>query len=294
VPDSLPAALFRHAALRPEEPWLFHRRGWDWAWLPWRAVAARVASWSEALSSLPPGSRAAFANWPGPLSIALDLALQAAGLTSIPIPAERLAAALAERRAEIWVEPAGSEVQEGAAGLPRYELPAWTAEGPSGLDPAGSPPEPALLRLPGGVVLDDGRELSAAALVAAAEAIEGLLPADRRGREVLVSYRPLADPVTRQLLAWATWRGAALLLEADRAAGPATAVWARPTLFHGSAGEIAVLRRALGGRRFLRPFRPVRPRLPFGRLHTILLDGDLPEGERAFWEERGVRLVALP
>jgi hypothetical protein len=292
VPDSLPAALFRHAAALPEEPWLFYRRGWDWPWLPWRAVAARVASWSEALSGVTAGTRAAFADWPGPRSIALDLALQAAGLTSTPIPEERtdpeIAAALVLRRAEAWAEPAGSGRREGAAALPRLELPAWGEEGPSGLDAAGPPPSSNLLRPPGGVVLEDGRALSAADLVAAAAAIEGLLPQNRSGREILVSFRPLADPGARQLLAWATFHGAALLLESDRAAGGASAVWARPTLFHGDASDLAVLRRALERRSLL---RPIRRRLPFGRLHTIVLEGDLAAEERAFWEERGVRLV---
>ncbi|MEA2692064.1 MAG: hypothetical protein QOJ16_1451 [Acidobacteriota bacterium] len=290
--DSLPAALFRHAASRPEEPWLFHRRGWDWPWLPWRAVAARVASWSEALAGVPLGTRAAFADWPGPLSIALDLALQAAGLISTPIPEElpdpELAAALAARQAEVWIEPAGSRRREGAAALTRWELPAWNEEGPSGLDPSGPPPSLTLLRPAGGVVLEDGRELAAADLVAAAATIEVSLPADRRGREILVAFRSLSDPATRRLLAWATWTGAALLLESDRAAGGASAVWARPTVFHGDASDLAVLRRALAGRRLL---RPIRPRLPFGRLHTIFVEGVLPDDERAFWEGRGVRLV---
>jgi hypothetical protein len=292
VPDSLPAALFRHAASRPEEPWLFYRRGWDWPWLPWRAVAARVASWSEALAGVKAGSRAAFADWPGPLSIALDLALQAAGLISTPIPEERtdpeLAAALVLRRAEIWIEPAGSRRREGAAALPRLELPAWNEEGPSGLDPAGPPPSLTLLRPAGGVVLEDGRELAAADLVAAAATIEASLPADRHGREILVAFRSLSAPATRRLLAWATWTGAAVLLESDRGAGGASAVWARPTVFHGDASDLAVLRRALAGRRLL---RPIRPRLPFSRLHTIFVEGVLPDDERAFWEGRGVRLV---
>jgi hypothetical protein len=325
VPDSLPAALFQHAALRPEEPWLFSRQGWDWPWLPFRTVAGRVAAWSAELAGLPAGCRAAFAAWPGPQSIALDLALQAAGLLSIPLKASNsaFADALASRDAEIWIEPAGSEPRELPAGLPRLALSAWTEEGPSGLGGAGPPASPYLHLPPGGVVLDGGRQLAAADLVVAAAALEALLapqprarhwlrwvprtgdwlreapegagpqdqtepaPRARRGREILVSFRPLGDPAERQLLAWATWTGAALLLEADRSAGPASAVWARPTLFHGDPEDVAVLRRAADRRHLF------RPRLPFGRLHTILVDGDLPAGDRAFWEGRGVRLVAI-
>jgi hypothetical protein len=291
--NSLPAALFHHAALRPEEPWLFSRQGWDWPWLPFRTVAGRVAAWSAELAGLPAGCRAAFAAWPGPQSIALDLALQAAGLLSIPLKASNsaFAAALVSRNAEAWIEPAGSEPRELPDGLPRLALSAWTEEGPSGLGSAGPPAAP-FLRLPsGGVVLEGGRQLAAADLVVAAVALEALLappPEARRGREILVSFRPLGDPAERQLLAWATWTGAALLLEADRSAGPASAVWARPTLFHGDPEDVAVLRRAADRRHLF------RPRLPFGRLHSILVDGHLPAGDRAFWEGRGVRLLAIP
>jgi hypothetical protein len=305
VPDSLPAALFRHASERPEEPWLFSRQGWDWTWLPWRSVAARVASWSAELSVLPPGRRAAFAAWPGPLPIALDLALQAAGLLSIPIPASSpsLASALARsaaNAADIWIDPAGSEPRELPSGFPRFSLSAWTEEGPSGLGGAKAPNAPkapvapALSLSAGGVVLEDGRELDASALVAAAGALEALLPAirpGRRRRDILVSFRPLCDPVERRLLAWATATGAALLLEADRQAGPASAVWARPTLFHGDARDLAVLRRSVSGGRLHGLRRSGRSRLPFGRLHTILLEGELPPEDRAFWESRGVRLI---
>ena len=114
-----------------------------------------------------------------------------------------------------------------------------------------------------------------------------LLPPDG----IRISFRPLSEPAERQLLAWATWTGAAVLLEADRAAGPASAVGARPTLFHGDAEDLAVLSRAVSGRRLR---WPGRPSLPFGRLHTILLDGDLTTEDRAFWESRGVRLLAPP
>jgi hypothetical protein len=298
VPDSLPAALFQHAAARPEEPWLFSRQGWDWPWLPFRTVAGRVAAWSTELSGLPAGCRAAFAAWPGPQPIALDLALQTAGLISIPLAADlsgpAFAAALALRGAEVWIEPGGGEPRELPEALSRWALSAWAEEGPSGLGDSRSPVSPSL-RLPAGsAVLEDGRELTAADLVAAALALEALLSpttSARRGREILVSFRPLADPAERQLLAWATWTGAALLFESDRSTGPASAVWARPTLFHGDAQDLAVLRRAASGRRLR---WPGRSRFPFGRLHTILLDGDLSTEDRAFWEGRGVRLVVPP
>jgi hypothetical protein len=277
VTDSLPAVLFHHAAERPEEPWLFYRQAWDWHWVSFRAVAEQVAVWISSLAALPAGSRAAFAATPSPPAIALDLALQGAGLTSMPLPEGALPGG-----AQIWIEPAGSGGRW-IPDLPRYEIPVWREDGAQRRGTAGPVIAPPLQ--PGRVVIEGGGELTAADLVAAAEEIEALLPAGRRGREILASCRPLSDPVERRLLAWATWSGAALLLEPERAAGAATAVWARPTLFHGDAAELAVLRRAVERRRFF------LPRLPFGRLHTILLRGDLPDAEREFWEERGVWVV---
>ncbi|HZF11342.1 MAG TPA: AMP-binding protein [Thermoanaerobaculia bacterium] len=272
--DSLPAVLFRRAAATPEEPWLFYRRGWDWSWWPWRSVAERVAAWTESLSPLAAGTRAAFAAAPSPSTIALDLALQGAGLLSVPVPPDLttadLAAALAERRAEVWVNPEGEDLSIHFA---------TERDGRS-------------VREAGGAVVDGGRVFTARDLIGAATTIEELLPGGRRGREILVSCRPLSDPAERQLLAWAIWSGAALLLEPDRSAGVATAVWARPTLFHGTAAEIALLRQAALRRRRWRP-----KRLPFGRLHTLLVDGEpgeLPVGERELWEKRGVRLAAIP
>jgi hypothetical protein len=250
-----------------------------------------------AVAPLPAGSRVAFADWPGPQAIALDLALQGAGLLSVPIPAPltgaALAGALAERGAEVWlapIEPGVSRKREGGtAGLPWHLIPAWISEEPSGLGGEKTVPSPPLVP-GGGAVLAGGRPLSAAELIAAAAAVEAMIPVKSR-REILVSCRPLADPAARSLLAWATRTGAALLLEPDRAAGAATAVWARPTLFHGTAQDLAILRRAVERRPFWSRWRR---RLPFDRLHTLFVEGDLAAGERSFWEGRGVHLATVP
>ena len=71
--ESLPAALFRHAAERPEEPFLFVREGWDWRWSTFAELADLVASWAAALPA-----DAGSSDLPLPRAVALDLANQAA------------------------------------------------------------------------------------------------------------------------------------------------------------------------------------------------------------------------
>ncbi len=105
---SLPAALLHHAAHAGEEPWLFRSEGWDWRWISWGELARQVTAWAGALSALPSGSRAAFQYSPRPEAIVLDLAIQAAGLMSVPVSGER------ERVAEWgcrWVEVVGDGVR---------------------------------------------------------------------------------------------------------------------------------------------------------------------------------------
>jgi hypothetical protein len=65
----------------------------------------------------------------------------------------------------------------------------------------------------------------------------------------------------------------------------ATAAWARPTVFHGAPGEIAELRARAGKAR--------KGRLPFRRLRTVLVVGELPEEEKAFWQKRGVAVRSV-
>jgi hypothetical protein len=54
----------------------------------------------------------------------------------------------------------------------------------------------------------------------------------------------------------------------------------RPTVFHGTPEEIAALRARAGKGR--------KGRLPFRRLRALVVAGEIPEEEAAFWRERGV------
>lgn len=314
-PESLPAALFRHAALRPEEPWLFVREGWDWRWSSFAEVADRVDLWAATISSsFPPFTRLAFPDLPLPRAVALDLAIQTAGATSVPIPSSLATSDLSPTLIRLGIDAwlgAGSFAPEiRAFHLPEPAIDGGRRAGPSGEDgaqvseAAGRVPEhrpqpdgPAWR--PGHVlVLEPGapRELSQADLLSAASAIQAALPG-AGGREIAVLAPPLAADPARRFLAWATVAGAALLLEPEPAALAATAAWARPTVFLGDAGAIAALRRALPAEGRLARLR--RPRLPFGRLHTLFLAGPAdPAGtggvDAAFWMARGGRLLPLP
>ncbi len=206
MPDSLPAAVRRHAAVYPHAPWLFERREWDWTWISWQDAAERIAA--------PPAADAP--DRPGPAAWLDHLRALAAG----PLPA---ASAPASARALV--------------------------------DRLGPP------------------------------AI----------RDIVVSGLPLADPAEQALLAWATLTGAVVLFEPDPAAYVPAAAWARVTVFQGTAGEIAALRRKAGS---YRPAWPAwlsrkRPRLPFGRLRALLSRDPLPAEEADFWLVRGVDVIAL-
>jgi hypothetical protein len=260
APPNLPSALQRHAAFDPEEPWLFHAMGWDWAWRSWGELGRWMDAWVEPLSGLPPGSRASFLYKSLPESVILDLAIQAAGLVSAP------AAVPGKSDGEgAWIETEGLEVRI---------FPPDSLSAPRGERDAG-----------GAVVIPQGQpeEWTAAELAVAGERLgEEIGPGE--GREIVVLGGPLQDPAERTMLAWATLAGAAVVLEPDPALRAATAAWVRPTVFHGSAAEIAALRAWAEKER--------GKRLPFRRLRTVLVSrgGTLAEGDAAFWRERGVKV----
>jgi hypothetical protein len=87
APTSLAAALFQHAAERPDEPWLFRAEGLDWRWCSFAAMAERVERLAADLAPEAEGAVAAARprTAPGaqpatPEGVAWELARQAAGL----------------------------------------------------------------------------------------------------------------------------------------------------------------------------------------------------------------------
>jgi hypothetical protein len=244
--------LLRRAAADPEEPWLFRAEGWDWIWHPWRELAGWMERWREALSALPPGSRAAFRYDARPESVILDLAIQAAGLVSAPN---------GEREDSWWIE--------------RRDLDIEISPGPH------HPPDNAA----GAVVRIEGRSVdwTTAEIVAAGERLHGLI-GETGKREIVVLSGSLEDPLERTMMAWATLSGAAVVLEPTPALRAATAAWVRPTVFHGTPEEVADLRARVGKGR--------KGRLPFRRLRTVLVAGEISGEEAGFWKERGVGVVS--
>jgi hypothetical protein len=258
-PPSLPAAFLHRAALDPEEPWLFRAEGWDWVWHPWGELIRWLERWREVLSAFPAGSRAAFRYDARPESVILDLAVQAAGLVSAPN---------GERGKEAWIERRGLEI-ETSPPAPSAS-PRRASEGSAG----------ALVRIG-----SEDVEWTMGQIVAAGERLRGEI-GEPGEREIVVLGGPLADPLERTMMAWATLSGAAVVLEPDPALRTATAAWARPTVFHGAPAEIADLRERAG--------KPRRGRLPFRRLRTVVVSGEIPETEAALWRERGVRILTPP
>lgn len=200
-------------------------------------LARWMDAWAERLSGLPRGCRASFLYRSLPESVILDLAIQAAGLVSVPAAA---------RGEDAWIGIEGGEIR--------------ISPSPSDLFSPGE-------RNAGGAVVkigDAAMEWTAADLGAAGERL-GQEIGRGEEREIVVLGGPLQDPIERAMLAWATLAGAAVVLEPDPALRCATAAWARPTVFHGSPERIAELRARVGKERGRRP--------PFRRLRTVLVSG---------------------
>ena len=258
------SALLHRAGAAGEEPWLFRSEGLDWRWHAWGDLARQAAAWAGHFAGRPPGSRVPFPYRPGPDSIALDLGIMGAGLVSAPVSGER------------------EQVADPEAPLPRPSSPRPGGEGPG--------PEGPEANTGGAVVLIDGSsvEWTAAELMALAERVQAeIAPARRAGeREIVVLGGALEAPEERAMLSWATVTGAAVALEPAPELRIATAAWVRPTVFHGTAEEIAMLRGWAG-----------KPKhgLPFGRLRTLLAAGDgIGEQEALYWRDLGVRVGRVP
>lgn len=312
--SSLPSIVFSRAEETPEEPALFYPEGLDVRWRSWGALAAQAAGGAEALAALglPAGDRVAFRWRPDPDAVAADLAIQAAGLVSVPAAAPGASAApsggpsVEVEHAARLLAPGEPEPGEGRSAA---RLPAASETGPGLARRSGGRGVPAAAGRPdrssagGAWVVDDGRldpgtvprqgavlgqaELLARArdlgerLERAASGAAAVVAAARRSagageREIAVASFDLRASDGRTFLAWALATGAVLFLEPDPRVLAGSVVWARPTLMAGEARSLGELGRRLRSREATRrrPFRRrSRSMLPFGRLRLLLVLG---------------------
>lgn len=228
-----------------------------------------MSGWAAPLARFPAGTSASYLAAPHPQSVLLDLALQAAGLVAVPLPGgtrEPEPQPRVEIGGEALVLPSLEEAEGSGAALP-------------GLERLGS----------GGAAVGE-TVLSQGDLIAAAERLGREIPAQERGRrDVVVLARTPESRVERDLLSWVTVTGTAVLFEPDPGGYVPTAVWARVTVFAGTAADLVQFRAAAEeGESGFRVFGR-RRRRPFGRLRAVLAtDGEMPEEQEAFWRERGV------
>jgi hypothetical protein len=177
-----------------------------------------------------------------------------------------------ERGARAWAGPSG---KSGPEGLEHVSLPAWESARDADF------PD----RAAGGVMVE--REVPQEELIAAADRLQQAIGGE--GREIVVIGRAPERWADRAFFSWALVQGAAVLLAPDPASLIGSAVWARPTVFHGTTAELKALRQAVEQEK--PPFWDRRAgRLPFGRLRVVLCEEPSPE-ERRFWEGRGVRVA---
>ncbi len=285
---NLPAALFRHAAAHPQEPWLFQAEGWDWRWRTWGEVAREVMARAEGLAEIAAGSLYAFPYSARPEDVVLDLAVQAAGLISQPMSSPPPPSPPRPSSPAPSLPPTPGE-----EGEKQEEAVFFPSPGVGGREGAGEGPG-VRARVGGALVILDGQpvELSAAELITIAERIQDHIEPAKR-RDIVALGGPLEIPEERAMLSWATLTGAAVVLEPNPALRVATAAWVRPTVFHGTAAELAALRSWAEKER--KGWLRRRPRLPFRRLRSVLATGSevLRAEEEAFWTERGVRVERL-
>ena len=131
------------------------------------------------------------------------------------------------------------------------------------------------------------REVTQEELIAAADHLQAAIGGE--GREIVVVGRAPERWPDRAFFSWATVHGAAVLLAPEPSSLVGSAVWARPTVFHGTVAELKALRQAVEQEK--PPFWDRKAgRLPFGRLRVVLCDEPVDE---SFWAERGVRLERL-
>ena len=305
--SSIPVLLER-ADRHPEQPWVFFRPKLDWRWYSWGEMAAALGQHLRSLEALPAGCRVAWKPAVEPESVALGLAIEASGRWAIALPPDSGKGSPTELPpgCGIFVTFAGEEPPPGLEeSLSIHEVPRalrkpGVVSKPSPFADGSLLPETLAPGSCGGaeslhahgayerISLEEAER-------AVRESFGELGPA--RKRDIFVAGPPAWAEGFRQLLVGSIFLGAALVLEPEAAAWPATLRWVRPTLLVGSPSEIRRGRQALGAPRLRRSWWPwgkkSRPRSPWDRLRGVILLGEeaLQPEEFAFWHQQGVKVA---
>lgn len=256
---------------RGEDPWLFFRPELDWRWCSWAQAAAAVAEGMEALAALGAG-RAAGANVAvrrklTAEAVAWSLAIQALGLTAVPVEGEAppgveehpVPAVASGILGSLRGKPSLVPQKEPAAAGGVLLDPFSDEEG----DEDGNFPRPHVGR--GQTSGGDRKKISTARIGRLAGELGRRLAAApgaptprsaKAARDVVVAGGSLASLPVHVLLSWSLVSGAAVVLEPERAAYRETVRWVRPTLLAGTARQLEGLWRELAP-------RPARRRLRF-------------------------------
>ena len=209
----------------------------------------------------------------------VDLALEAEGLSAVPLPVSEAAgkerSALLQTCRFRWAEEGLLEMRP--AGEGESNDPAGSAGGGAHvLVLSGREPEPVYWA----ELEERGREL-------------GRRLGEGGERDIVLRWRPLADPGERVVLSWAIQSGAALMMEPVAAYFPGTVRWARPTVVQGTAEELAHLATELGLDGDGRESRRLRKHLR--RLRALICLGGEPESEElSTWRSLDVAILHLP
>ncbi len=304
---STPTTLAGHLAATPDQPWLFYPHAHGWKWLSYAQGARRVGALRRLLEELPAQGRVGFPARCGGQAVLSDLAVRLSGRTAVPIPwqgTEETGRQLERLDGCGWLvapdreEVAGAVVTLRAGALqldqPVAEVDAAPLDAP--LDAALAEPLVA-----GGVWVrgnspdGPGNLLSAAQLAEEASRLRRAMGEKMNSpRAITVLSEPLDNALACHLLAWAGHSGAALVLEPNPEAYPASVAWVRPTVVLAADGaQASLLHRRAQASVAGRHWRRHRP--PWGRLRFLLLPPDLalPEAEREFWEAHQVRVIGL-
>jgi len=281
--------------LLPEDPFLVYQEPPYWRWLSFTEADGRLSRWRSSLADLEPESRVGIPASPREEALLADLAVRSCGLVAVPLPEvsdERVPRGLASPDVllDFVLSGATASGPEASESIERRRLADTGQEAPQAED-----------RLLGGCVVSFARgDEEHTALLAPLDLVASVdrLTEAWRGsggyadrREIVLHGRSLMGWDERVIIEWAVCVGAALVVTSAPEELAAAAFWARPTVLHGGAEELATwsqLFRAGEARD-----RGLKAR--FRRLRRVIVCGSQPLEEESslFFAGLGADVVKL-